>query len=103
MEKQKKNSRDKIPENVNGMEFDSGTGDADRVSYSEKVKVNIGDYEHREYFFGYSTAIREDETFEDARKRVVLAVRKCLRPKEKKTRKLTQHLIDFDTMAKLED
>jgi broad specificity phosphatase PhoE len=85
------------------MEFDGGSDNADRVSYSEKVKINIGDWEHREYFFGYSTAIREEETFEDARKRVVTAVRKCLRPKEKKTRKLTQHFTDFDTMTKLED
>jgi len=101
MEKQKKSGSKRVEGNVSHMEFEEGQEASDRISYSEKVRINIGDYEHREVFFGYSIKIKDDEKLEDAEKRAVIPVRKRVKAFEKRIRRQVKHLVDFDTMAKL--
>ena len=100
MEKEERKKRKKVKKSVSGVECDGNRQAPDRVAYSETVKINIGDYEHREVFFSYSSAVREDETTDDAEKRVTRRVRKKLRAYEKKIRIQSREWTDFDTTAK---
>jgi len=65
------------------------------------VRVNIGDYEHRDIFMSYATAKDPNENIDDTFKRVQLFVRKKLLGREKKIRMQSQEFVDFDTKAKL--
>lgn len=73
----------------------------DRITYSESIKVNIGDYESRDFFVSLSTDVQKGETVEDA----ILRAKKIVQPQvtrvEKKTRLQSKGNVDFDTMAKL--
>ena len=75
----------------------------DRVTYSESIKVNIGDYESRDFFVSVSSDVQEGETVKDA----IIRVKKQVQPQvnliEKKTRLQSKGNVDFDTMAKLRD
>lgn len=74
---------------------------ADRVTYSESVKVNIGNYESREVTLFYSTDFEEGEEFEDAIQRARSKVRRTLTTCEKRIRVASQRDVDFDTKSKL--
>lgn len=74
---------------------------ADRVTYSETVKVNIGDYESRDVYIGYGTDLNDGESFDDALKRARREVRAALQKNELKIRRSSQEHVDFNTMAKL--
>ena len=78
-----------------------GSGSVDRVTFSESVRVNIGDYEHREAFCSVSLNQRDDEALDDAFKRARNFVNGKLKKFEKKTRFASKDHVDFDTMAKL--
>lgn len=73
----------------------------DRVTYSESVKVNIGDYESRDIFISVSTDVQKKETVDDA----ILRAKKIVQPQitrvEKRTRIQSKGNVDFDTMSKL--
>lgn len=72
-----------------------------RLTYSETVRVNIGDYEHRDIFVSFGTNVEKGESIDDAYKRARDIVRKKLSAREKKIRTLSQEYVDFDTKAKL--
>lgn len=74
----------------------------DRISYSESVKVNIGDYESRDVHISYSTSVRAGEQIEDAFNRASKVVRKRLKVKEKRIRQASEEDVDFETMARLD-
>ena len=73
----------------------------DRITYSETVRVNIGDYEHRDIFMSYATNRGPKEDRDETFKRAQLFVRKKLFGREKKIRLQSQEFVDFDTKAKL--
>ncbi len=73
----------------------------DRVTYSETVRCNIGDYEHRDVFVSLGTNVMDGESNDDAYVRARDFVRKKLSAREKKIRTLSQEYVDFDTKAKL--
>lgn len=73
----------------------------DRITYSETVRCNIGDYEHRDIFMSYGTNKESKEHIDDTFKRAQLFVRKKLFGREKKIRMQSQEFVDFDTKAKL--
>lgn len=73
----------------------------DRITYSETVRVNIGDYEHRDMFMSYNTVQEPGESIDGHFKRAQLFVRKKLLAREKKIRLQSQEFVDFDTKAKL--
>lgn len=74
---------------------------ADRITYSESVKVNIGDYESREVQLFYGTDFEEGEGFDEALQRARSRVRKTLTTCEKRIRVASQGNVDFDTKSKL--
>jgi len=74
------------------------------LTYSEAVKVNIGDYESRDFFVCYGSVkvdIKDGETFDQAYKRARNKVRKKINSEEKKARIQSRQFVDFDTKAKL--
>lgn len=73
----------------------------DRVTWSESVRVNIADYEHKDFHMSYSTEIKDNEKRKDALLRAKKFVQLSLRESEKKLRKQVREFVDFDTMAKL--
>jgi len=73
----------------------------DRISYSEGVKVNIGDYESRDIYYSYSTDVRKDEKPKDAFVRAKKTVQNRLRVGEKKIRQASEKDVDFETMDRL--
>ncbi len=72
----------------------------DRITFSESVKVNIGDYESRDVFMALSTDVADDESVSDAILRAKKAVRAELYKCEKVLRSEVKSLVDFDTTAK---
>jgi len=74
---------------------------ADRVTYSETVKVNIGDYESRDIFIGYGTDVNDGESFDDALKRAKREVRSALQQNETEIRRSSEQHVDFNTMGKI--
>jgi len=74
---------------------------ADRITYSESVKINIGDYESREVQLFYGTDFEEGEEFTDAVDRARTRVRKAITTFEKRIRISSQGNVDFDTKSKL--
>ena len=74
------------------------------LTYSESVKVNIGDYESRDFFLCYGhirVNIEDGETFDEAYKRARNKVRGKISKEEKKCRMQSREFVDFDTKAKL--
>lgn len=75
----------------------------DKISYSEGVKINIGDYESRDVHisYSYSTNVRKKEKMIDAVKRARKKVQICLRNAEKKIREASEEDVDFETLERL--
>ena len=88
----------------------------DRVSYSESVKINIGDYEDRQFGLSITSdamgrrfgTISEkaskkikDETLDEATERVIKKVRKRLKKREIQIRKASAKDVAFNTMDKV--
>ena len=73
----------------------------DRINYGESVKINIGDYESREFHFSLSTDIEKDEKFDVAVKRLMKKVKMVVHSQEKKIRNASRDHVDFETMEKL--
>lgn len=73
----------------------------DRLSYSEAVKVNIGDYESRSVHISYSSDVNKGESFDDACKRVTSMVKKKLYASEKKIRESIRDNVDYDVDYKM--
>lgn len=73
----------------------------DRLSYSEGVKINIGDYESRDVHISYSSDVTDGEKVVDAFKRVKKVVRNRLHKEEKQMRLDAEGAVDFNTMGKL--
>lgn len=76
-------------------------GQPDRIVCSESVRVNIGDYEHKEFFVSLASDFGEGETFDEAYARVATQVSRKVRAREKKCRHKSREFVDFDTKAKL--
>lgn len=74
---------------------------SDRISYSEDVKINIGDYESRSVHISYSTDVRDDESVKAAIARAKGRVRKSLYHYEKRIRLSSAEFVDFNTKEKL--
>ena len=74
----------------------------DRISYSEGVKVNIGDYESRDVHISISTDVKEGETPKKAIQRAKKEVQGRLKVLEKKIRQTSEDHVDFETMDKLD-
>jgi hypothetical protein len=73
----------------------------DRISYSEGVKVQIGDYESRDVHISYSTNVKNKEKVSDALKRAKKTVQMSLRKAEKKIRLSSEDDVDFETLERL--
>jgi len=73
----------------------------DRVTYSEAVKINIGDYESRDVHISFSSEIKEGETFQKAVSRTKVRVQKELLKREREIRQSSVENVDFETMNKL--
>ena len=74
----------------------------DRVTYSESVKINIGDYESRDVFLSYATDVAEGETVQDAVVRSKNIVIASIKKTESIIRKKSAKFVDFQTKKKLE-
>ena len=74
-----------------------------RVTFSETVRVNLGEYEHRDSFVACSSDVEEGETEAEALKRVTLIVKKKSNLEEKKLRRHAHKFVDFDTKEKLRE
>lgn len=75
--------------------------DKDKITVSETVTVDIGDYEKRNAFASYSTTIREGETADEAYDRADKQVMKRLKKKERLIREASEDDVDFETIEKL--
>lgn len=73
----------------------------DRISYSEGIKVNIGDYESRDVHVSYSTDVKSKEKSSDAIKRARKTVQISLRNAERKIRKDSEEEVDFESLERL--
>jgi len=73
----------------------------DRVSYSESVKVNIGDYESRDIHISYSSDVGKDEDFNSAFIRVSKKVKKRLEICEYKIRNAVKDNVDYEIDDKM--
>ncbi len=73
----------------------------DRISYSEGVKVAIGDYESRDVHISYSTNVNKKEKVSDAVKRAKKTVHISLRNAERKIRKNSEEEVDFESLERL--
>lgn len=73
-----------------------------RMTYSETVRVNIGDYESRDLFMSFQDNVQPDETPDECHKRLQTFVRKKLYAAEKRHRMATREFVDFDTKAKIQ-
>ena len=73
----------------------------DRISYSEGVKVAIGDYESRDVHISYSTNVKKKETIKDAVARAKKTVQLSLKRAEKKIRVASEDDVDFESMDRL--
>ncbi len=73
----------------------------DRITYSESVRVNIGDYEHRDVFISLSTDVQKNESVDDAVVRAKRIVLEQLRKVETTVRKKSAKFVDFNTKSKL--
>ncbi|MCH7561976.1 MAG: hypothetical protein IIC67_11560 [Thaumarchaeota archaeon] len=84
-------------------EFIKGSSEQiiEKVVYSETVRINIGDYEHRDSFLSYATTQKDGESLDCALKRAKIFVKKSLYAVEKKIRIQSKEFVDFDTMSKL--
>ena len=72
----------------------------ERITVGETLRVNIGDYEHRDSFVSYGANVRKGETPDDAHDRAQKFVLGKLRKREKKIRSSSKEWVDFDTKAK---
>lgn len=75
-------------------------GQPDRISYSQTVRVNIGDYEHQDVFISYQTDVREKESPQKAFLRAKKLVKVEMKKVEKTIRKKSEPFVDFDTTTK---
>lgn len=75
--------------------------ESDRISYSEGVKVNIGDFENRDVHISYSTSVKKKEKFSDAVKRARKTVQLSLRSAEKRIRESSEEDVDFESIERL--
>ena len=71
------------------------------VTFSESEKVAIGDYESQDVFVSLTDAVQDDETIEEAYKRVKKIVKKQVNKEAKKIRLWSKGWVDFDTKAKI--
>lgn len=74
----------------------------DRITYSESIKINIGDFENRELVIGLTSDVRDDESFSKALDRVKKTVQKQTTKFERRIRNKTADIVDFDTRAKVD-
>jgi len=74
----------------------------DRISYSEGVKINIGDYESRDVHVSFSTSVKENENPKKAVSRARKVVQEKLMKFERQRRKAHEDAVDFETMKKLD-
>ena len=74
----------------------------DRISYSEGVKVNIGDYESRDVHISYSTNVRDKEKPTDTFKRAKKVVRQELKITERRIRKKSEDDVDHESSDRLD-
>lgn len=74
----------------------------DRVTWSQSVRINIADYEHRDIHISYSTAVRDGELPEKAVARARKKVQSILHKQERKIRLQSKDDVDFDTMSRVE-
>lgn len=72
-----------------------------KLTYSENVRVNIGDFEGRDLFVSYQDNVQPGETPDQCFERLKKFVRKKLYAAEKRHRMATREFVDFDTKAKL--
>lgn len=75
--------------------------DSDRISYSEGVKINIGDYESRDVHISFSTAVKDNEQPQESIQRARSVVREELRKYEKRIRVASQDDVDFESSERL--
>ncbi len=72
-----------------------------RVVYSETVRINLADYEHRDFFCSVSLNQEDNETLDDTYKRAKKFVTKRLYQRERKARVSAKDAVDFDTMDRM--
>jgi hypothetical protein len=75
--------------------------ESDRISYSEGVKVAIGDYESRDVHISYSTSVRSKESVDAAVKRARKIVLNQLKKCERKIRRCAEEEVDFESLERL--
>jgi len=75
--------------------------ETDRISYSEGVKINIGEYESRDVHISYSTNVSNREKPNDALKRARKTVQTSLMKAERKIRKASEEEVDFESLERL--
>jgi len=73
----------------------------DRITYSQSIRINIGDYESNDIFVSMSTDIQKGETPDIAYKRIKKFVDKKIIIEDKKIRTSSKTFVDFKTMKKL--
>ena len=75
----------------------------DRITYSEGVTVDIGDYEKRNVMISFSTDVRltDGENPKKAMTRAKKTVQKQLKVAEKRIRQNSQESVDHETMERL--
>ena len=75
----------------------------DRISYSEGVKVSLGDYESRDVHISVSlsTDVQEGKSVDKAIKKARKVVQNRLKIAEKKIRKSAEDDVDFETIDRL--
>lgn len=74
----------------------------DKISYSEGVKVNIGDYESRDVHVSYSTFVKDKEKPKDTIARARKVVRQELKKYERRIRKSSEEDVDHESMDRLD-
>lgn len=72
------------------------------VTFSECVKVNMGDYESRDAFVSCTVELEEGETIVGVGKKVRKMLRKELKVPESKMRRLSEEDVEFETMDRLD-
>lgn len=73
----------------------------DRITYSQSVRVNTGNYEHKDIFISFSTDIKDKETPDKALLRAKKFVQASSKKVERRVRATSEEFVDFNTMRKL--
>ena len=76
-------------------------GQPSRVSYSQSVKINIGDYESKDIFLNYASDLKKGETFNQAVDRIQKIVDARILIMERKIRNQFEDNVEFQTLKKL--